>query len=112
MGDMSDALDFARQLLPLVVAFVLLYVVIMLARRYRVVGVLLALAGVGGIVWGSWYVLGALSPENRSNELKEIAIAFGIAAVVSGGLLTLFGVWTGTIAAKRKAARSSPEQRP
>src|SRR6476620_9897233 len=108
---MSDALDFARRLLPLVAACVLLYVVIMLARRYRVVGVLLALAGVGGIVWGSWYVLGALSPENRNNELREIAIAFGIAAIVGGGLLTLFGVWSGTIAAKRKAAHPFPEQR-
>ena len=109
---MSDPLQFARQLLPLVAAIVLLYVVIKLALRYQAVGVLLALAGVGVIVWSSWYVLGALSPENRSNELKEIAITFGIAAVVGGGLLTLFGVWTGTIAAKRKAARSSPEQRP
>ena len=111
MGDMTDALEFARQLLPLVAAFVLLYVLITLALRYRMVGVLLALAGVAGIVWGSWYVLGALSPENRSNELKEIAIAFGIAAIVGGGLLTLFGVWSGTIAAKRRAAHPFPEQR-
>ena len=112
MGDMSDPLQFARQSLPLVAAFVLLYVVVMSALRYQVVGVLLALAGAGGIVWGSWYVLAALSPENRSNELKDVAITFGIAAIVGGGLLTLFGLWTRSVAAKRKAARTSPVQRP
>jgi hypothetical protein len=109
---MSDPLQFGQHALPLVAAFALLFVVVVLALRYQVVGVLLALAGVGGMVWGSWYVLGALSPENRSNELKDIAIAFGIAGIVGGGLLTLFGVWTGTIAASGKAARTSPKQRP
>ena len=107
---MSDALDFARQLLPLVAAFALLFVVVVLALRYQVVGVLLALAGVGGMVWGSWYALGALSPENRSNELKEVAIAFGIAAIIGGGLLTLVGARSAAIAAKGKAARTSPKQ--
>ena len=109
---MSDSLQFARQLLPLVAAIVLLYVVIKLALRYQVVGVLLALARVGVIVWGSWYALGALSPENRSNELKDIGVAFGIAAILGGGLLIVTGVWTGTIAEKRKRARTSTEHRP
>ena len=53
---------------------------------------------------------GVLSPENRSNELKGVAITFGIAAIVGGGLLTLVGAWSAAIAAKGKAARTSPKQ--
>lgn len=90
----ADRLQLVEQALKLIAPFVLLYVVVMLALRYQAVGMLLALAGVGGIVWGSWYLMGALSPENRSNDLKDIAVAFGIAAILSGGLLMVTGVWT------------------
>ena len=105
----ADPLQFVEQALTLIAPFVLLYVAIMLALRYQAVGMLLALVGVGGIVWGSWYLMGALSPENRSNDLKDIAVAFGIAAILTGGLLMVTGVWTGTIAAKRGNALAPPQ---
>ena len=105
-------MQLARQFLTLVTPFVLLFAVLWVALRYEAVAVVVALAGVAGTAWGLWYLMGALSPDNSTNELRELGVAFGIAPTVAGGLLVVAGVWTGTVAATRRRARASSDRHP
>jgi hypothetical protein len=109
----TDPLQFARMLLTSLAPLVAFYLVILVAVRYQAVAVVVALAGVAVTAAGLWYLMGALSPENRiGNQWYELGVFFGAAGTLAGGALIATGVWTGTIAAKRKRARSSPAPRP
>ena len=60
-----DPLQFARMLLTSLAPLVAFYLVILVAVRYQAVAVVVALAGVAVTAAGLWYLMGALSPENR-----------------------------------------------
>ena len=107
-----DPLQFARMLLTALAPLVAFYLVILMAARYQSVAVVVALAGVAVTAGGLWYLALALSPENRiGNQWYELGVFLGAAATLAGGLLLVTGLWTGTIAAKRKRSRSSPAPR-
>ena len=105
-------MQLARQFLTVVTPFVILCAVLWLALRSEAVAVVVAFAGVAGTAWGLWYLHGALSPDNSTNELRELGVGIGIAATVTGGLLVIAGLWTGTVAAKRRRARASSDRHP
>ncbi len=104
-------MQLARQFLTLVIPFVVLYAVLWSALRYEAVAVVVALVGVAGTAWGLWCLHGALSPENSTNEWRELGVGIGVAATVTGALLVVAGFWTGTVAAKRRRARTSSSSR-
>lgn len=108
----GDPLQFARVLLTSLAPFVVFCLVILAAARYEAVAVVVALAGVVVTAGGLWYLVLALSPENRSNQWYELGVGIGTAGALAGGVLVALGLWTGTIAAKRKRARSFPAPRP
>jgi pilus assembly protein TadC len=108
----SAPMQFARMLVASLAPLVVVYLVILMALRYQAVAVVVALAGVAVTGLGLWYLVAALSPENRvGNQWYELGVLFGAAGTLAGGVLIALGVWTGIIAAKRKRARSSPAPR-
>lgn len=56
------------------------------------VGCVFAVAGAVLAGYGAWYLTGALSPDNRTNPLREVGIAIGVGALVIGALPCLAGL--------------------
>jgi hypothetical protein len=73
-----------------------------------------ALAAGGAVVgmWGLSYLRGALSPDNRSNPLREIGVVTGVGAASLAALAFLCGVGLVWISARRRRASPSRSGRP
>ena len=61
----GDPLQFARMSLTALAPLVVFSLVILMAAGYEAVAVVVALAGVVVTAGGLWYLVLALSPENR-----------------------------------------------
>ena len=62
------------------------------ARAMVVIGSLLCVGGTVGLAAGLRYLLLALSPENSSNDLKELGVALGVVAVAASAALATWGL--------------------
>ncbi|MER7070308.1 hypothetical protein [Terrabacter sp. NPDC000476] len=55
-------------------------------------GCVLALAAAVLAGYGAWYLTGALSADNRTNPLRELGVAIGMGALVTGAPPCLAGL--------------------
>lgn len=62
------------------------------SRMLFVVGGLISACGAVGLVRALTYLLGALSPDNRTNELRDLGVGLGIAGVALSALAGLGGL--------------------
>jgi hypothetical protein len=75
------------------------------------VGWLLTLGGGAGLVWGLYYLLSALAPENRTNELRELAIALGIAAAALSAAVGIAGLFMVNAGSRRRRSEDASRHR-
>jgi len=62
------------------------------ARMMVVIGTVLCVGGAVGLAAGLRYLVLALSPENSSNDLKELGVALGVVAVAASAALGTWGL--------------------
>jgi hypothetical protein len=69
------------------------------------VGVVLAVAGAAGALWGLVLLRGALSADNAGNPLREVGVAMGVGASLLGALPCLGGIALVWASGRRRRSR-------
>jgi hypothetical protein len=76
-------------------------------RAMVVIGSMLFLGGAAGLAAGLRYLLLALSPENSSDDLKELGVALGVVAVAASAALGTWGLSLCGVGMRRRRTPSS-----